>query len=422
MFRFTDVPDDSILERLKDIGWGPEVEFLGRDGLAQMAALPGVRRSTKLTQSAWVKVLAVLDPLLIEARSRRLEMQHRTILRARFDALEEALIAHYVKLPRNPRMDCRPTYIDLAFTPECRAIIDVPQSETVTMEDFIPVISTVTEKWEDDLKVKLRAYIRRFLGDIAPGVDPITLAVAVFQCENSWDSLWWPNLLTHSCETHYVLCFRRAIADPINFKNDDAYTYRVKALYWKGQNSYHEEHRVLFRPDILQPSERALQAIARMYTIVSACGLDPARATIEDLERSDVWLRCLSCERRFVQYTPSAMLWKGAYQHYSNPPYSQVIDHEWDRADEDDLSLVRAALDSPPSTYWKLDLGLRLSCSLCLAFDSDPLEMKKHLQTIHDIDHAGRALRDGTIYFHPAVPLCRLPMVSAPVNGRGTAV
>ncbi|KAI0831906.1 hypothetical protein BC628DRAFT_1350483 [Trametes gibbosa] len=418
----------AILKRLEDIGWGPELDFLGDDGLDNMALMPVVRQSTKLTQGSWLKVLSSLDQFLNDTRTKRLDTELRTALRLRFDALESALVAHYVKLPRDARMDCRPTYIDLAFRPECRAIIDVPTSQTVTVADFAKVVPTMVKKWETELKEQLTAYIRPHLGDIAQGVDPLTLAIAVFRCCSADSVMHWPYLLAHECS--YGDCIRKYDAQPEDFKEDDVYTYTTKALNWQPPDNadylrdltpdLRESHDVPFRMDGLRRPEHALHAVDIMRTIVSASGLDPASATVEDLEQSDVWLRCEVCEERFPAHHTFAMSWKGAFSHHEDYGDSDAR-HKWYRASEDDMVFIRASREPKPA-YQQSCYRTLLCCSLCPSFNAEasegPNSMRAHLKKIHDIHDAEQAMHDGICYWHPRTHTNVWPGISVEVPKR----
>ncbi|KAH9857882.1 hypothetical protein C2E23DRAFT_718879 [Lenzites betulinus] len=412
---------EAILARLRDAGWGPELDFLGDYGIYKMSIMPIVRQSAKLTQGSWLKVKAALDKDLNTARSERLGTELRATLRARFKLLEEALLAHYVKLPRNALMDCRPKSIDLAFTPECRALVDVPSSETVTVDDFAAIVPAISERWEANIKEQLTMHIRPHIGEVAPDIDPLSLAIAVFWCDYDASPLRWPDILAHSCANRP--CVRTAYAQRKDFECDDAYTYATKAqdLYprtiTRDSEDRREKYHVPFRLSTLGPESDG-EPVKRMHVIVSAAGLDPAKATIEDLERCDVWLRCSTCEQHFPLHNHKVMSWRAAFVHYHEYAISPTGVHRWYRADDDDMSRVRAFQESAPSKFASLSSSLVFSCALCSAFDSIPRDMPSHIREVHNIEDVGQALRDGTVYCHPSVS-GRFHMQSIDVERRG---
>ncbi|KAH9851976.1 hypothetical protein C2E23DRAFT_216349 [Lenzites betulinus] len=390
---------ESILVRLRGAGWGPELDFLGEEDVNKIAKMPVVRQSCKLTEGSWNKVLISLDKLLNNTRMRRRRAELCVVLHPRFADLEEALQAHYVTLPRNARMDCRPTYIDLALMPECRAIIDVPTSVTVTAEDFAAGIPAVAEKWEENMKKELTAYIRPHLPKIARrNPDPLTLAIAIFNCEDRCAWAWhWPNILLHGC-------FYGVDSTMDDSEDDDAYTYAAKVMNFKEPTDdspcmYDDKERDFpFRTSALtSKSEDARRAVDCMSAIVSACGLNPSKATIEDLERTDAWLWCTHCKadngRRVMQ-------WRAAFEHYGT--LSSVDDHKWSRVDKDDLHLVHAVYEEAIASRGDRIMNVDLSCSLCSAFDAPLDAMQVHLKKTHSLDDPIQALHDGIIYCHPS--------------------
>ncbi|KAI0371224.1 hypothetical protein BV20DRAFT_1017169 [Pilatotrama ljubarskyi] len=415
---------EEIVLRLREGGWNEELDFIGEDGIEKMSKFPVVRQSSKLTEGAWQKVLAALETYLNDTRKARLDKEYRTAIRARFDALDEAIAACYVTLPRTARMDCRPQPIDLAFTPECKAIIDVPTSETVTAANFASLLPKMLAKWEADRKKELTKFFRKVLGKIPAGVDPLELAIAsfpsfrelpgAFQCNGAIECMRYPAIFAHTCCYN---CFRSRPVTKEELENDDRYTCTVKSLKWsekclKGlERPYHglrayvpftlaelEEH-----PDIVQ------RVVAQMRKIVSALGLDPMRATFEELEACDTWLRCRTCETSEVRkYEPRqkvyAYSWRGAFEH--DYRCSHYAAKNWRRADEEDYVKIRAALKeaSERSIEWasRRHYDLKWSCSLCPVFVGDKWEISDHLANSHGIEEPGQAETDGTIYVHPA--------------------
>lgn len=263
-------------------------------------------------------MLVALDGFLKDIREDRLNFELRKTLAARFEALDEALVAHYVTLPRTARMDCRPQYIDLAFTPECRAIVDVPASQTVTADDFAAIIPALAQKWDADRRQELTEYLLPHLGDIASDVDPLELAISFFDrpdtrmtgrlCAGAISTMRYPAILNHDCAAGPTDgCYRTSSYTVDEFREEDTYTRTTKTLHHlveyesqilalKDGDMWLNAH-VPFKlntegrhPDVTEA------AVGRMRRIVQMVGLDPARATIEDLERCNVWFRCISCE------------------------------------------------------------------------------------------------------------------------------
>lgn len=276
-------------------------------------------------------MLAALDGFLSDTRAKCLDKELRAVLSARFELLEDAIRAHYVTLPCTAKMNCRPTYVDFAFMPECRAIVDVPVSETVALEQFTAVVpALVAEKWDADRRRELTAYLRPYLGEIAPDVDPLSLAIAVFKvkpeitCFVDIGLMRYPNVFTHDCR--FQTCFHGACITSEAFCKKDTYTRTVQSLEWSWHQFKHLEKSPHLDVDIATPFHLdglagragAFSAVSSMRQIVSALGLDPARATFDDLERHDVWLRCVTCETDRPNDCIWAISWRDAVSLISN--------------------------------------------------------------------------------------------------------
>ncbi|EIW59894.1 uncharacterized protein TRAVEDRAFT_71786 [Trametes versicolor FP-101664 SS1] len=405
---------EAILDRLRDAGWGKELDFMGAEGIETMSDMPVVRQSTKLTNGAWLKVQTVLDRFLSDTRAKRLDEELRTALRARFDMLEEVITAHYVTLPRTARMEFRPQYIDFALTPECRAIADVPTSETVTADQFAAVVPALAKQWHADRRAEFTAYLLPHLGDIAPDVDPLTLAISVFRdnrsCYGPFGLMRYPAVLAHNCGCDN--CFRTDHSRTTEeYFADDLYTRTTKSLGWTEAefstlqyvDEYADTH-VPFNLGSLAGPEEAREVIDIVRRVVAALGLDPARATADELERCGVWLRCTSCETRSPKDEIEAMSWSAAYRHerfHMQWDGARRRAPVWRHADDEDMAKLRA-LHATQAEQAYADYFL-WSCSLCPRFDARPAAMTAHLEEAHAILDPAQARRDGVVYLYPSL-------------------
>lgn len=242
--------------------------------------------------------------------------------------LDKALETHYVSLPRRAYMDCRPQYIDFAFMPECRAIVDVPSTETVTADQIAAIIPALATRWDADRKKELMEYIRPYLGEVSPNVDPLDLAISIFtfkqSCYTPIGVMRYPSVLAHKCNH----CRTTPVGSQ-ELAQDDAYTFATKTLtWWSAQDlQAYKEGANFYRPvDVplrLQPPDPAQsQTVATMRQIVNALGLDPASATFDELERCEMWLRCVACETANPTKPIYAWSWRGAVRYCSSSIFS----------------------------------------------------------------------------------------------------
>ncbi|KAI0676100.1 hypothetical protein C8Q78DRAFT_963934, partial [Trametes maxima] len=396
---------DQILERLKYAGWHKELAHMGSSGIAIISANSIVRQTTKLTEGAWWKILTALDDFLKQTQKERLNREIRDALRARFQALENILVAHYVTLPRTADMDCRPWYIDIALLPPCRALLDKPSTTPVPTTQLDALIPALADEWYTSTKTALTEYIHPYLGDIAAGVDTLSLAIAVFPrselCQGTARSLRFPALLAHDCACNV----RTQRHESEWLAQKDEYTRTAMTLGWTETDSAHYEYddyctvRVPFDVGALPRPEAAAEGVARMRRIVLALGFDPGRATPDDLDRCDLWLRCTTCETARPNDDVFMWTWSGAFEH-ERIAHEDNITTKWRQVDPDSMANVHVVKAMQSFTF--PDSG-RWSCSLCPSYTGESAKTKIHLADVHGNTDAAKAVRDGLVHLHPSV-------------------
>ncbi|EIW59839.1 uncharacterized protein TRAVEDRAFT_71764 [Trametes versicolor FP-101664 SS1] len=201
--RFTDV-----LRRLKEAGWGPELEFCGtcirweRSGPAR--ELRRRRNAPKLTDKARPKLYDTLQDFIECLRSKRVEKQ-QTMLRL----IDNAITKHYDIPVPGASGSCSaakhgPTTLDMVWMPENK---DLFVDEHFNAQAVNFSISQRIVIWEEHIKDKLRERVAVLCPDIPKDVEPLDLAVAVFgcaRCESPEEAnaplvLRYPDILAHEC-------------------------------------------------------------------------------------------------------------------------------------------------------------------------------------------------------------------------------
>ncbi|KAI0630484.1 hypothetical protein C8Q77DRAFT_1063124 [Trametes polyzona] len=396
---------EAIVDRLRECGWEKELDFMGATGLDIVSKMPVVRQSSKLTESAWAKIFPSLSRLLNTTREKRLKAEYSAALRKRFEALEQVITAHYVSLPRTARMDCRPQYIDLAFIPEIRAIADVPASEVVTADHFAAVVPAVVAKWEADQRKELTDYILPLLGDISPDVDPLSLAIACFihrsvRGDHGYGALMrYPDIFARGCA-------RVGGCDRADLAHENPYTRLARTSKWEPRLEgvdvgKHEMMSPLGVSTLAKPAQ-AKAVVDCLRGIVLALGLDPARATEDDLDAHDVWLHCVTCEARNKPRDAIWVYhWRSAYEHAMMNKYTHDIPG-WRRVSEADMAVVHARVQSKQWSH-KDSCKALWACSLCMTINARISAMQRHLEQTHGMIYCiSRAIEEGTIYLHPS--------------------
>ena len=215
------------------------------------------------------------------------------MLRPRFLKLEDALISHYVQLPRKPHMDCRPEYIDFALMDECKALTDTSGSKSVTRADFDAIIPTLAARWEEERKDELTNALHPHLPAAPPDTDPLNLAIAVFPCccprvMSGYSHYHYPAVLGHPCSRSMNSLSLLGLGVL------DVYTLTAISLHSDGFPSKRIYPFALKR---LGKSDKVLAtSVKAMCNIVTALGLDPATATVDDLRNCEGRVCCSTCQ------------------------------------------------------------------------------------------------------------------------------
>nr|VWP02240.1 Uncharacterized protein [Ganoderma boninense] len=153
--------------------------------------------------------------------------------------------------------------------------------------------------------------------------------------------------------------------------------------------------------------------IVRMRYIVSGLGLDPTRATHEDIK--DAWLRCRVC-------SPSSrevFTWETAFLHSRRVAHGVERDI-WEKASEEDMVAIRQLREKgiPPP---RDKLKIRWGCTLCRDWDSIGTGVETHLKEEHNKEDWDKCIEDGTLYLHYSQPFpSTYPVVLPEPNGSKT--
>ncbi|KAI0718036.1 hypothetical protein C8T65DRAFT_693980 [Cerioporus squamosus] len=379
---------EEIVKRLRNIRWDKEIDFLiEEDSLDDMALLPIIYQSSKLTPKSWEKVLAAVKGFLENTREDRLAKEQSEILQPRFLALEQAMLSHYVQLPRIPLMDCQPDYVDLAMMEPCKATTDTPSSQTVTHEDFAAIMLAVASRWEELRKQELREAICKHIRSgtqCAP-------ACRAAGCRESRSLAFYhyPDILAHPCGhmSQYGdmwMFFQGSSVDrdQLVMVADDPYSQCRLLFALKN----------MCRSNVILP-----WAVKNMCGIIEALGLDPACATVNNLQKCEGRVRCVQCS------TPQsvadddydmAYTWEATLGHSWST--NSLIDHDqWESVRRDNMRIVKKLEDSAHARFPSLwTPGSVWVCLLCVDWDGKGEDVLSHVSFKHNI------LGLGTVYMH----------------------
>ena len=215
-------------------------------------------------------------------KTRRLEAERRAVLRNHFSAFAEAFQAY--RSPdtrRSAELDQSPHLLDLAMMSEFRDILDVPEGADLSILDDSDAMrakfDAASTTWREDCKNQLTAMVRQSLAVPDDISDPLTLAMALFSCDSCGrGNLTYPGVVSHICLRSNIVC------------SVETYVSTAKT-YW---------HPTTLRsPWSISPVSVSDDGIALMRPILEACGLDPDRATHQDVENCAAQIICTGCSR-----------------------------------------------------------------------------------------------------------------------------
>lgn len=215
---------------------------------------------------AWEKIKPSILEYLEGEKEKRLRQEYLDRLQARLEIFDAALPNFYLSRPTVP------SELDIALgIPRVREVIDGPPDTPVDESsfDFLEeALPPFIEQWNNQRISHLAALVVRDLEDIDPSVDPLKLAVACrFTCTLCGHESSLPK--SHRCKH----------ASPA-LDEDDVYGEAAVANLAKS----------CWVPGSLESNVR------RFAPLVQLCGLDPTRATVQDMEQATVRLACRSCD------------------------------------------------------------------------------------------------------------------------------
>ncbi|KAI0705067.1 hypothetical protein C8T65DRAFT_830619 [Cerioporus squamosus] len=325
---------EAVLTKLRQEGWGEELNRMDKSSLNGLSHLNGVSRATKLTEQGWATIRGSVIDYVQQFKSRRLSKERADLLRNRLWILKQAV--HKLQHAKWPA-DCKDRlYVglaDCAYMPEVRAIIEDTSSgvtkQSVKLE-LKKVLPGLIDGWVEERRSELVAFLRTQVGEDSAAArvpEPLQLAIASFRCLSCrTDQLRWPHIAEHRCG--YM---RTAIND----------------LYDQCLNNLPQ--RVI--ADTRLPGKYIDMHCRIEHTrdIITLCGADPDTVTYDEMEACAVRLACRRCA---TYATQDIFDWKGAITHGSEKHWkSKPLAGRWMVVTEENAAKARAlesALEATP--------------------------------------------------------------------------
>ncbi|KAJ3558977.1 hypothetical protein NM688_g614 [Phlebia brevispora] len=280
---------NSIEQKLKEIGWHDEYSQLSYRLQKRFRSLPEVKQPTALTERIWNRISPAIVHFLQTCKDERLSKVKEDVLRTRFGRLREMILKEE---PPN-RISAPLTYI--TSLPEVRSNLDQPYNVRVYVEDWRPYLAGWTDNWRHEVSEHLRSLVRQHV-DFPAGcnVDPLTLAVGTYWlCPHCKLHIEYPQILAHRC-TKYI---------PGYAPHDD-------------ESQYDQVLREVLRYQTIQRLDGLETTAHIVKKIVQLYGLDPAQSTPELMDCLGdriTYLPGAPCHNPDVFYV---MTWRSALTHY----------------------------------------------------------------------------------------------------------
>ncbi|KAL1660197.1 hypothetical protein GGF50DRAFT_63704 [Schizophyllum commune] len=265
-----------IVRRMTALGWGDEIEKLG---LGKFGKYKHVRKSQKLTEKMWLQIKDELVDYLKEVKMKRLEEEKLETRWDRYKLLVEVYNEYRLAQPLNAIL---PNVGDIAVHEDVSRIIEgTPWNQELTKVDLRAVLDAIPKSFFDDWLQRCETALVQVLNTArrkkrATRAD-LKLAATAFGIKNYSRELHYPALLVDDTMTKVYV------------SEKDKLRGEVHALC--GHRPWSAER--------LIPSYHYIAKKA-----VTLAGLDPLRATGEDMDKRDPWY--VDTERgwrRLVAYT-----------------------------------------------------------------------------------------------------------------------
>ncbi|KAI9065744.1 hypothetical protein FKP32DRAFT_457218 [Trametes sanguinea] len=369
-----------VCTRLEKAGWGKELARLraSSDGQAQLRRIPALHQATKLTDKAFETISQQMEGLLTNTRKILETEKRRGKLLKGLKVFEQAVQAHYIHVPRNPRMMCRPHFGDFMFQPEVEALLTGSTVDGLTVADFAPIIPTLGSRWEERIKGQLQAMVRAQVEGIPDDIDPLDLAVAVFDCPRTYcdSTLRYPEILAHDC-------LRCNHPESNTQYNRDIHAATAKM----GLSS------MLFSCRSLK--DTLISDAKRFLTML---GISPATTTWDELVKKNVLVRRKKCECSHGENNCGAYTW-GVALRKSRP--KQTYDM-WRLMTPQELQAISVL--GAPLRQTVYNTGYRASwlCALCADWSGSGDAVVRHLKEKHQLENVMQCIDDGTVFLHPS--------------------
>ncbi|KZP15635.1 hypothetical protein FIBSPDRAFT_1047991 [Athelia psychrophila] len=396
----------SIIEKLSELGWGPEIEQIPKGALDDdpLAQHKLVKQPTALTNRIWTNIKPEMIMFMERMKQHRLDRERQAVITSRKRPAIEAISAYKASLlPWTEVMPEPPDYCQMAAV---KAILELPSDVDIDASSFaavIPGLSSLFAEWRQDLHMQmLRLLEKEDADDFEPDspseclsespspetVIKLQLATTVFCCKTcragnnpisctfspsdlyaKFQPLFYPDVLNHPCLTRELYPGRTRPDDSVDLEQQ---RNRARAGWTCGQ---------------LEKLWIDARAVEMMKAVIRFCKLDPASATVAELDELDVWMACPCCVswNALDEADVPVFGWRNAYKHQVEEHDSRPIN--WMELSEKQKA---QALTADALLYTSTTTAERWSCVHCMdrTCESTPYiiaDVKRHLLDQHAV-------------------------------------
>ncbi|PIL35913.1 hypothetical protein GSI_01573 [Ganoderma sinense ZZ0214-1] len=345
----------AAMAKLRAEGLDLEVDMMTCDELDQFASQRQLTLRGELTDQAWGKIQRVVADFVTNLReSPQPGEKPRFRLRWRMRLVERAL-RQYRRSKDGEGAERERVgglrFGDVVAMPAIRALLeddspDLTRDLLLThLADMIPSLSV---DWHKECKSRLvsiaEADLKKTAGPFSDGSLTVDLAIMSFRCNGCRSVLRWPEVLGHVCLRDADLDEHPPPAGQVY--ETEAWQY-LQEIGWD-QGKWNSRNGRL----------PALRLVEPALAVITACGLDPATATAEEMDEHGA---------RFY--------WHDASDPRREKRHSQEGHGHWIRLPEDLAAQARALESAVEQTQHV--------CTWCY-YSSDITHVRQHVQLHHE--------------------------------------
>ncbi|KAF9030723.1 hypothetical protein BDZ89DRAFT_1132255 [Hymenopellis radicata] len=352
---------ENIVHRLRAAGFSEELNYLETTGSKVLSSHPDVDSMRAMTDEIFDDIFPRLSTLLLGVREELLRAKRKRLFSTRLQILSKMLNEYTSDNSR----EIFPSLSDLAFVPSVKSILDTKD------------VNACVKNGGRTTNRALASVMPRTLNTAH-----LSLAISIFQCQECFDAIPYPQILAHSCLRELRTGYRN---------REDSVVALLKALSGEPWN---------FEP---RDGVRWHQyASACAVDVVAVCGLKVETATPQDMDRAAVqWLECMDC--RNTKKTRSLVCrWRNAVFHgvqhlnQGRPATWSPVTCEGDVKDAEEEEEHRT-VKRGPSHYVCVRCDVKIERSM----------RREHLRLLHNIEHPNQLADDFVLAFN--APMAQQP-------------